>query len=106
MTEWQARGGRGPRRVAIGTAIVFALGLPFAMVPPSTSAADAHVRWNAGIDINGSAGDYSWGGAYGTFFWVDPKENLAVVFMAHTPGVIRQYYRALLGAMVMQAIEK
>jgi len=65
------------------------------------------VRRQDGISpINGSAGDYSWGGAYGTFFWVDPKENLAVVFMAHTPGVIRQYYRALLGAMVMQAIEK
>jgi CubicO group peptidase (beta-lactamase class C family) len=65
------------------------------------------VRRQDGISpINGSAGDYSWGGAYGTFFWVDPKENLAVVFMAHTPGVIRQYYRALLGAMVMQALEK
>jgi CubicO group peptidase (beta-lactamase class C family) len=65
------------------------------------------VRRQDGITpINGSAGDYHWGGAYGTFFWVDPKENLVVVFMAHTPGAIRQYYRALLGAMVMQAIEK
>jgi CubicO group peptidase (beta-lactamase class C family) len=65
------------------------------------------VRRQDGITpINGSAGDYHWGGAYGTFFWVDPKENLVVVFMAHTPGVIRQHYRALLGAMVLQAIEK
>jgi CubicO group peptidase (beta-lactamase class C family) len=65
------------------------------------------VRRQDGITpINGSAGDYHWGGAYGTFFWVDPKENLVVVFMAHTPGVIRQYYRALLGAMVLQALEK
>jgi hypothetical protein len=29
-----------------------------------------------------------------------------VVFMAHSPGVIRQHYRALLGALVLQAIEK
>jgi len=65
------------------------------------------VRRQDGVSpINGSAGDYHWGGAYGTFFWVDPKENLAVVFMAHTPGAIRQYYRAVLGALVMQAIEK
>ena len=65
------------------------------------------VRRQDGISpINGTAGDYSWGGAYGTFFWVDPKEELVVVFMAHAPGVIRTHYRALLGAMVLQAIEK
>ena len=65
------------------------------------------VRRQDGVTpINGSAGDYHWGGAYGTFFWVDPKENLAVVFMAQSPGVIRQYYRALLGALVLQAIDK
>jgi CubicO group peptidase (beta-lactamase class C family) len=65
------------------------------------------VRRQDGITpINGTAGDYHWGGAYGTFFWVDPKEDLVTVFMAHAPGVIRQHYRALLGAMVLQAIEK
>lgn len=65
------------------------------------------VRRQDGVSpIAGSAGDYHWGGAYGTFFWVDPKEELAVVFMAHTPGAIRQYYRAMLGNMVMQAIDR
>lgn len=54
--------------------------------------------------INGSKGDYSWGGAYGTFFWVDPKEELVVVYMAHTPGPARQHYRALLAALVYQAL--
>jgi len=29
----------------------------------------------------GSDGDYFWGGAASTFFWVDPAENLACVFM-------------------------
>lgn len=52
----------------------------------------------------GTAGDYNWGGAYGTMFWVDPKEELAVVYMAHTPGPLRLYYRALMKSLVMQAL--
>lgn len=31
--------------------------------------------------VVGSAGEYSWGGAASTTFWVDPAEELAVVFM-------------------------
>ena len=63
------------------------------------------VRRADGISpINGSKGDYSWGGAYGTFFWVDPREDLVVVYMAHTPGPARQHYRALLAALVYQAL--
>jgi CubicO group peptidase (beta-lactamase class C family) len=54
--------------------------------------------------VTGSAGDYNWGGAFGTMFWVDPKEELAVVYMAHTPGDPRLYYRALMKSLVMQAI--
>jgi CubicO group peptidase (beta-lactamase class C family) len=38
------------------------------------------VRTQPGIaTLAGSTGDYNWGGAYGTYFWVDPKEKLAVV---------------------------
>ena len=29
----------------------------------------------------GSAGEYGWGGAASTVFWVDPAEDLAVVFL-------------------------
>ncbi|GGK97497.1 serine hydrolase domain-containing protein [Deinococcus radiotolerans] len=29
----------------------------------------------------GNAGDFSWGGAAGTYFWIDPVEDLAVIFM-------------------------
>ena len=28
----------------------------------------------------GSVGDYGWGGAYHTTFWVDPAERLVVVY--------------------------
>ena len=52
-----------------------------------------------------SKGEYHWAGSTGTYFWVDPSEALAVVFMAHAPGAIRFYFRQLLHALVMQAVE-
>ena len=54
--------------------------------------------------IAGSKGDYTWGGAYGTYFWVDPKEELVAVFMSAAPGEIRVHYRSLLRSLVLQAI--
>jgi CubicO group peptidase (beta-lactamase class C family) len=54
--------------------------------------------------ITGSPGDFRWSGAQGTLFWVDPKEELAVVYMAQTPGAIRAHYRQVLPALVLQAI--
>jgi len=56
--------------------------------------------------VTGTTGDYNWGGANGTMFWVDPKEELVVVYMAHTPGEPRLYYRALMKSLVMQALVK
>jgi CubicO group peptidase (beta-lactamase class C family) len=52
----------------------------------------------------GSAGDFNWPGASGTNWWADPEEDLAVVFMAHTPGPIRWHYRQVINALVYQAI--
>ena len=49
-------------------------------------------------------GDYRWSGAQGTLFWVDPKEELAVVYMAQTPGAIRAHYRQVIATLVQQAI--
>jgi CubicO group peptidase (beta-lactamase class C family) len=31
--------------------------------------------------LPGSVGDFGWNGAYGTLFWVDPKEKLVAVLM-------------------------
>lgn len=63
------------------------------------------VRKQDGISpLMGSAGDYSWGGAYGTNFWVDPREQLVVVFLAHTPGAARLHYRQVINTLVMQAL--
>ena len=65
------------------------------------------VRRETGIaGIMGAPGDFTWGGAYGTNFWVDPKDELSVVFMAHAPGDIRTHYRQVINAFVLQAINK
>ena len=63
------------------------------------------VRRTEGIvRLTGSVGDFSWPGASGTNWWADPQEELAVVFMAHSPGTIRWHYRQQINAMVNQAI--
>jgi CubicO group peptidase (beta-lactamase class C family) len=36
--------------------------------------------------LPGSLGEYFWGGAAATAFWIDPKEELTVVFMAQVIG--------------------
>jgi CubicO group peptidase (beta-lactamase class C family) len=54
--------------------------------------------------IMGSPGDFRWSGAQGTLFWVDPQEQLAVVYMAQTPGAIRAHYRQVIATLVQQAI--
>ena len=36
--------------------------------------------------IQGTPGEYFWGGAASTAFWIDPKEDLAVVFMTQVMG--------------------
>jgi CubicO group peptidase (beta-lactamase class C family) len=46
------------------------------------------VRRDASVSpVNGSPGDYNWGGAGGTAFWVDPKEQMFVVFMMQSLSV-------------------
>jgi CubicO group peptidase (beta-lactamase class C family) len=63
------------------------------------------VRTTPGLaPLLGSVGDFNWPGASGTNWWADPKEELAVVFMAHTPGAIRVHYRQVINALVEQAI--
>jgi len=57
-----------------------------------------------GQTMMGSPGAYTWSGASGTDFWVDPKEELVVVFMSAAPGPIRWHYRRLINALVYQSI--
>jgi CubicO group peptidase (beta-lactamase class C family) len=63
------------------------------------------VRQGPGLaGVSGSEGEYMWAGYGGTFFWIDPKEELAVVYMAQTPGPIRTYYRRMIKTLAAQAL--
>jgi CubicO group peptidase (beta-lactamase class C family) len=63
------------------------------------------VRTQAGIaPFAGSVGQFFWSGMAGTFFWIDPKEDLFAVFMMQGPGQ-RQYIRDLLRSGVYAAVE-
>lgn len=42
-----------------------------------------------------TVGDYTWGVAFGTYFWVDPKEDMAVLYMAATHGRHSEWRRYL-----------
>jgi CubicO group peptidase (beta-lactamase class C family) len=81
-----------PGELGLGT-LGYGFGLGFA------------VRLAPGIAaVPGSQGDYTWAGYAGTYFWVDPKEELAVVYMSQAPSPIRAHYRRLLRQLVYQAI--
>jgi CubicO group peptidase (beta-lactamase class C family) len=55
--------------------------------------------------VPGSAGDYYWGGALGPYFWVDPAEDLIVIFMLQELNAQRRVrYRPLLRTLVYQAL--
>jgi len=57
--------------------------------------------------IPGSAGDFSWGGAASTFFWVDPAEDLFMIFMTQllpsSAYPIRRELRTLTYAAVLES---
>ncbi|MBR0711250.1 serine hydrolase domain-containing protein [Bradyrhizobium liaoningense] len=63
------------------------------------------VRTQAGIaPFPGSVGQYFWSGIAGTFFWIDPKEDLFAVFMTQGPGQ-RDYTRTLVRDLVYAAVD-
>ncbi len=63
------------------------------------------VRTEPGIaPFPGSVGQYFWSGIAGTFFWIDPKEDLFTVFMTQGPGQ-RDYTRTLVRDLVYAAVD-
>jgi CubicO group peptidase (beta-lactamase class C family) len=64
------------------------------------------VRTDPGASaLEGSVGELNWGGAGGTYFWIDPKQNMFVVFMAQAPSQ-RTRIRSALKNMVYGAFDK
>jgi CubicO group peptidase (beta-lactamase class C family) len=63
------------------------------------------VRQGPGVAaVPGSAGEFMWAGYAGTYFWVDPKEQIVGVYMTQAPSPVRAYYRKLLKQLVYAAI--
>jgi CubicO group peptidase (beta-lactamase class C family) len=63
------------------------------------------VRTQQGIaPFAGSVGQFFWSGMAGTLFWIDPVEDLFVVFMSQGPGQ-REYTRTLVRSLVYAAVE-
>jgi CubicO group peptidase (beta-lactamase class C family) len=63
------------------------------------------VRQGDGVaGVPGSAGEFTWAGYAGTFFWVDPREEIVGVYMTQAPSPIRAYYRKMFKALVYQAL--
>jgi CubicO group peptidase (beta-lactamase class C family) len=58
--------------------------------------------------LPGSVGDYGWGGAFGTYYWADPKRELFAIAMFQAPGpagaAVREKYRAEMRKLVYGAL--
>ncbi|MFT6645232.1 MAG: CubicO group peptidase (beta-lactamase class C family), partial [Patiriisocius sp.] len=77
------KSGFGERPGVAGT-FGFGLGFGIATEKPKT--------------VSGSKGEYTWGGAAGTIFWVDPEEELVGVLMVQmmrNPIGLRQQFKVL-----------
>lgn len=60
---------------------------------------------NAAANTLGTLGSADWNGIAGTHFWIDPREDLAVVWMRQAPAM-RPYYRVLIANRVYAALLK
>jgi CubicO group peptidase (beta-lactamase class C family) len=63
------------------------------------------VRQGDGIAaVHGSAGEFTWAGYAGTYFWAEPKEQICAVYMTQAPSPLRASYRRLMKNLVSQSI--
>ncbi len=60
---------------------------------------------DGGALVPGYAGQFMWAGYGGTYFWVDPKAELAAVYMTAAPSVGRAAYRRLFMQLAYGALE-
>ena len=58
----------------------------------------------ARAQVVGSAGEYAWGGAASTAFWIDPSEELVVIFMTQFMPSNTFNFRAQLKSLIYPAI--
>ncbi len=90
MTHDHTDGARGPA-YAPGPGYGFGLGVAVRLE-------------NGQATIQGSKGDFHWGGYAGTFWWHDPVEKLVAVWMIQGPGRSR-YYRPSMRSAVYSSLD-
>lgn len=63
------------------------------------------VRTESGQNpLPGSVGSYYWTGAFGTTFYVDPKQQMVVIMMIQLPGAANNQYRQAVRYLAYQAL--
>jgi CubicO group peptidase (beta-lactamase class C family) len=63
------------------------------------------VRTHQGMaPFAGSVGQFFWSGVAGTFFWIDPTEDLFAIFLSQGPGQ-REYFRSQIRSLVYATLE-
>ena len=63
------------------------------------------VRQGDGIaGVHGTAGEFTWAGYAGTYFWAEPKEQICAVYMTQAPSPLRASYRRMMKDLVSQAL--
>ena len=73
-------------------------------MPHPPSIAPAALLAGASALLPGSAGEYYWGGAASTAFWIDPAEELVTIFMSQLLPSSSYPVRRELRTMVYSAI--
>jgi len=54
--------------------------------------------------LPGTVGSYYWTGAYGTTFYVDPKQELVIIMMIQVPSPQNFFYRRAFRYLAYQAL--
>jgi CubicO group peptidase (beta-lactamase class C family) len=80
------------------------IGTKFLLSPGHGFGLGFAVRRESGMaPTPGTPGEYFWGGAAGTSFWVAPKEDMIALMMIQAPGQ-REYYRQIFRTLANAAL--
>lgn len=83
--EWNGKRLLGPRTIALMASVHAPDTLPGRRKGEGFGLSVRVVQDSVGGDIRVSNGGFGWSGAFGTHFWVDPKEKIAAILMIQTP---------------------
>lgn len=96
-----------PKTIAVMTSDQLPQGLPRVGLPLEIGSFGLGFAVRTGAarsPLSGSVGDYGWGGAYGTHFWVDPQEKMFAIMMVQMPSEQSGPYRRAFRELVYGAL--